>query len=152
DRVYALVPAQPQDRKSWMEALQHGRTFATNGPLLNFTLGGKAVGSELKLESARKAVPFSVRLRSIVPVDHLEVVCNGRVVKNLKLARDSAEVQDAIPLSESGWCLLRAWSDKAEYPVLDGYAYATTSPVYVQVAGVKPRSPGDAKYFAVWID
>ena len=47
--------------------------------------------------------------------------------------------------------MLRAYSDKAVYPVLDNYAYATTSPVYVTVAGAKPRSPEDAKYFAAWI-
>jgi hypothetical protein len=34
---------------------------------------------------------------------------------------------------------------------LDNYAYATTSPVYVTVAGAKPRSPENAKYFASWI-
>jgi hypothetical protein len=30
--------------------------------------------------------------------------------------------------------------------------YATTSPIYVTVAGHKPRSPADARYFAAWID
>ena len=47
--------------------------------------------------------------------------------------------------------MLRAWSEKAEYPVMDNYPYATTSPIYVNVAGAKPRSPEDAKYFAAWI-
>jgi hypothetical protein len=65
--------------------------------------------------------------------------------------RDSADVRGTIPLSESGWCLLRAWSEKAQYPVMDNYAYATTSPIYINVAGAKPRSPEDAKYFAAWI-
>jgi TolB protein len=46
---------------------------------------------------------------------------------------------------------LRAWSAKAEYPIMDNYAYATTSPIYANVRGVKPRSPEDAKYFAAWI-
>jgi TolB protein len=36
--------------------------------------------------------------------------------------------------------------------VLDNYVYATTSPIYVRVAGKAPRSPEDAKYFAAWID
>ena len=57
-----------------------------------------------------------------------------------------------LPLKESGWCVLRAWSDNAEYPVLDNYVYATTSPVYVTIGGKAPRSPEDAKYFAAWID
>jgi hypothetical protein len=36
--------------------------------------------------------------------------------------------------------------------VLDTYVYATTSPIYVTVAGAKPRAPGDARYFAAWTD
>ena len=57
-----------------------------------------------------------------------------------------------IPVAESGWCLLRASSDAAEYPVLDNYVYATTSPIYVSVGGKKPHSPEDGKYFVAWIE
>jgi hypothetical protein len=121
--------------------------------LIEFTLGGQRVGDELKFDGAQTAVPFTARLRSIVPLDHFEVVCNGQVAKTLKLdgKRDSADVTGTLPLKESGWCVLRASSDKAEYPVLDNYVYATTSPVYVTIGGKPPRSPEDAKYFAAWI-
>ncbi|MHB8503637.1 MAG: CehA/McbA family metallohydrolase domain-containing protein, partial [Candidatus Acidiferrales bacterium] len=144
----------PPTVDSWKEALKQGRTFATNGPLIEFTLGGQRVGDELKFGSAQEAVPFTAKLRSIVPVDHFEVVCNGRVAQALKLAgtHDSAEVTGTVPLKESGWCVLRASSDNAEYPVLDKYAYATTSPIYVTIGGKAPRSPEDAKYFVAWID
>ena len=153
NRVYTWVPAWPLNLEMWTDGFKRGRTFATNGPLINFTLNGEMVGSELKLEKPQQEVAFTARLRSIVPVDHLEVVCNGKVEKDLKLegARDSADAKGTIPIAESGWCVLRAWSDKAVYPVLDNYAYATTSPVYVTVAGAQPRSPEDAKYFAAWI-
>jgi hypothetical protein len=57
-----------------------------------------------------------------------------------------------LPLSQSGWCALRATSDKGEYPILDTYVNATTSPVYVTIAGQRPRSSADAKYFIAWID
>ena len=36
---------------------------------------------------------------------------------------------------------LRAYSDHAEEPIMDIYPYGTTSPIYVTVAGEKPRSP-----------
>jgi len=157
DKVYAQASTDEVhgiNLDSWMDSLKHGRTFATNGPLIKFTLNGEMVGSELKLDRPQQEVPFAARLRSIVPVNHLEVVCNGKVVKDLNLegAHDTADVKETIPISESGWCLLRTYSDKAVYPVLDNYAYATTSPVYVTVAGAKPRSPEDAKYFAAWIE
>ncbi len=154
DRVYAWVPGWPLNIEIWFEALKRGRTFATNGPLIEFTLGGQRVGDELNFDGAQTAVPFTAKLRSIVPVDHFEVVCNGRVTQTLKLAgaRDSADIMGTLPLKESGWCVLRASSDNAEYPVLDNYVYATTSPVYVTIGGKAPRSPEDAKYFAAWID
>jgi len=153
DRVYTWVPAWPLHLELWTDGFKRGRTFATNGPLINFTLNGEMVGSEVKLDKPHEEVSFRARLRSIVPVDHLEVVCNAKVVKDLKLegARDSAEVNGTIPIAQSGWCLLRTYSDKAVYPVLDNYAYATTSPVYVTVRNAKPRSPEDARYFATWI-
>lgn len=153
DRVYVWVPEWPLNIETWFDALKRGRTFTTNGPLIEFTLNGQRVGEELKYEKPRESVAFTAKLRSIVPVDHLEVVCNGRVVKTLKLegARDSADVAETLPLEESGWCLLRTWSDKDEYPVLDNYVYATTSPVYVTIGGMPPRSPEDAKYFAAWV-
>jgi TolB protein len=154
DRVYVRVPEKSRTLDSWKENLKAGRTFATNGPLIEFTLGGQRVGDELKFERAQTAVAFTAKLRSIVPVDHLEVVCGGHVAATLKLsgARDSADVAGTLPLKESGWCVLRASSDKAEYPVLDNYVYATTSPVYVTIGGKLPASPEDAKYFAAWIN
>jgi TolB protein len=154
DRVYVWVPVWPLNLKEWLDGIKLGRTFATNGPLLEFKLGGEMVGAELKLDAAQNAVPFSAKLRSIVPVDHLEVVCNGKVAQMLKLegTRDAVDATGTIPVSESGWCLLRAWSDKAEYPVMDNYAYATTSPVYLTVDRKRAYSRKDAEYFEAWID
>jgi TolB protein len=56
-----------------------------------------------------------------------------------------------LPVRESGWLLLRARTDRAVSPVLDLYPYATTSPVYVSVAGRPARSTEDAAYFLRWI-
>jgi Tol biopolymer transport system component len=158
NRVYARVPDGPVKIEPFLDALKGGRTFATNGPLLDFSLGGAGIGGELKFAGAQAAVPFRAKMKSIVPVDHLDVVCNGAVVKALAgkdagatKAHDAVDNSGTIALKESGWCLLRASSDKAEYPVLDNYVYATTSPIYVTIGGKKPRSPEDAQYFVAWI-
>jgi len=102
----------------------------------------------------KQEVRFSAELSSMVLVDHLQIVCNGKVARELALESDrsSAHADGSIPLDASGWCVLRAFSDKAEYPVLDLYPYATTSPVYVSVAGAPVRSAADAAYFVAWID
>jgi TolB protein len=158
NRVYARVAAGPVTIERFLDALKSGRTFATNGPLLDFSLGDVEAGGELSFDEPHENVPFRAQLQSIVPVDHVEVVCNGAVVKSLT-AEDSGDgptdkvyVSGSVPLKESGWCVLRASSDKAEYPVLDNYVYATTSPIYVTIGGKKPTSPEDAKYFVAWIE
>jgi hypothetical protein len=153
NRVYASVPDGPLASQAWLEALREGRTFATNGPLLDFSLGGQPIGSTVALERARE-VTFSARLRSIVPVDHAQVVCNGRIVRELALGsrRDALAVTGQLPLRDSGWCVLRAFTAQAEYPVLDNFVYATTSPIYVSLRGAKPRSGEDARFFEAWID
>jgi len=153
NRVYAAVPDGPLSSAAWLQALRAGRTFATNGPLLNFTLGGAAVGATLQLERAGSAT-FTAALRSIVPVDHAQIVCNGRVVRELALGakRDAVAVSGTLPVSVSGWCVLRAFTAHAEYPVLDNFVYGTTSPVYISLQGLAPRSPQDARFFEAWID
>ncbi|GAC1668584.1 MAG: hypothetical protein NVS9B2_11800 [Steroidobacteraceae bacterium] len=154
NRVYARVPDGEVKPEEWLAALKAGRSFATNGPLLGFTLGGAGIGEELEFNAGQPRVPFSVRLRSIVAVDHLELVCNGRVVRSFvaRKALDQGEFSGSLALKESGWCLARASSEAGRYPVLDSYVYATTSPIYVTFSGHRPRSPVDARYFAAWID
>src|SRR5438477_189755 len=133
NRVYASVANGPIRSEAWLDALRQGRTFATNGPLLDFSVAGNPIGSTLRLEHGQ-GVPFSARLRSIVSVDHAQVVCNGRVARELALGphRDRLDVSGTLPIVSSGWCVLRAFTAKAEYPVLDNFVYATTSPVYVR--------------------
>jgi hypothetical protein len=153
NRVYAEVKPGPLKIEPWLAAIKAGRTFATNGPLLRFSLGGQPIGGEVRL-AKKLEVRFSAEMNSLVQVDHFQIVCNGKVARELAMDTDrrSAHVQGSIPLDASGWCVLRAFSDKAEYPILDLYPYATTSPVYVSVAGAPVRSAADAAYFVAWVD
>jgi TolB protein len=154
NRVFVEVPTGPLKIEPWLDGLKRGRTFATNGPLLGFSLADQPIGGEVKLAPGGREVKFTAWMRSLVPVDHLDVICNGQVVRELELnaTRDSADEQGTIPISSSGWCLLRASGDKARFPVLDLYPYATTSPIYVTVRGTTAAPKEDATYFIRWID
>jgi Tol biopolymer transport system component len=153
-RVYASVPKSTTNPEAWLDSLKQGHTFATNGPLLGFTLGDKVIGEELNLPAGENKIGFTAWLRSFVPVDHLELICNGNVMRDLKLNGNdqSVDENDTISISQTGWCVLRASSDKPEHPVLDDYVYATTSPIYVRVAGSVPKPTADAAFFISWID
>jgi TolB protein len=153
NRVYASVPNGELSSSAWLEALKQGRTFATNGPLLDFSLADTRIGGSAQLVRA-SSVSFKARVRSIVPLDHAQIVCNGKVRRELPLAaeRHVAEIAGSLTLESSGWCVLRAFTAGAEYPVLDNFVYATTSPIYVTVGGTAAHSPADARFFAAWIE
>jgi hypothetical protein len=55
-------------------------------------------------------------------------------------------------METSGWCVLRAFSTHSEYPILDLYPYATTSPIYVTMADTPLKHAADAAYFVAWVD
>ncbi|HEX4628888.1 MAG TPA: CehA/McbA family metallohydrolase, partial [Gemmatimonadales bacterium] len=67
------------DHRRWLAAIKAGRTFVTNAPLLEFTLGGREIGDEIRLPAPGRLTAH-VGLRSSVPVDHLELIGNGGVV------------------------------------------------------------------------
>ena len=158
NRVYANAPErQPNSSLKiapWLDALKKGKTFATNGPLLGFHLNEKELGDTLQLPVGNHEIKITAWLRSIVPIDHLELICNGQLARAFKInpGGTNADINDTIPISQSGWCILRASSDKPAYPLLDMYPYATTSPIYIEVAGSSPSHKEDAQYFEAWID
>ncbi|HEU5218640.1 MAG TPA: CehA/McbA family metallohydrolase [Gemmatimonadales bacterium] len=140
--------------RAWLDALKAGRTFVSNGPLLGFTLSGRQIGDELTFPAGVHQVVARVSLRSIVPVERLEIVANGVVVSPVPLTAGGtrADAEIPLPVTRSGWFVVRAWSAGAVHPVLDLYPYATTSPIYVTVGGRAVRSAESARWFMQWID
>ena len=152
NRVY-LATDGSLDPVAARDALASGRTFATNSALLGFQLGGVVPGATLSADGA-DARRYRVSMRSPVPIDHLEIVQNGRVLKSLPLAGDRRDYdgEGEIEIAADGWVLLRAWNDHADPLVLDIYPYATTSPIYLSGFGSRPDARDDARYFVAWMD
>jgi TolB protein len=153
NRVFVKSGA-PLEHRRWLDSLKAGRSFATNGPLLGFTLNGREPGEEVSLPAEGGDVTAHVALHSIVPIDTLEIVRNGAVTATIPLTAQRTDLTLDLKLTthESGWYLLRARGSRPHYPILDVYPYATTSPIYVIVGGRPIRSTADAKYFIAWID
>jgi hypothetical protein len=122
----------------------------SNSAQLAFEVDGQAPGGVVRL-AAPARLKYRIAMRSIVPMQHVEVVQNGRVVATLAPGR-SVDAEGEVELRESGWLLLRARNEGADPMVFDIYPYASTSPVYVEVAGARPRSPDDARYFVRWLE
>jgi hypothetical protein len=134
------------------KALREGHSVASNGPLLALQVDGKNPGDTIELTAGRK-LEFRAAMRSLAPLDHVEVLYNGRVVaRQGKKDATSADLSGAIPVTMSGWILLRAWNDEPDALIFDIYPYASTSPIYVSIDGRPAKSPEDAEYFLRWID
>ncbi|MEX2261548.1 MAG: CehA/McbA family metallohydrolase [Bryobacteraceae bacterium] len=138
---------------SWVEAVRKGRTFVTNGPLIQFTVNGEIPGAEIRLPAEGASVEAVANLESIVPLEKVEIFFNGKVIETIPVAGDARDVQirKRIPIRESGWLTLRARGG-ASHPVDDVYVVGETSPVYVYCGDRPIRSREDAEYFIGWID
>jgi len=154
NRVFARA-GSALDYRLFLAAVKAGRTFATNGPVFGFAIEGREAGDEITLPEGGRDLAARVRMRSIVPIEKLEIVgSGGKVVAAVPLEKGgtSADASVSLAARESGWYVLRAWSASAAEPVLDIYPYATTSPIYVTVAGRPVRRAAAARYFEAWID
>ena len=108
-------PRLPTDRRdAWLNGLKAGASIATNGPLVGLAVNGQYPGSRIALAGEDLEVRFEGFLRSTFDVAHLEIVLNGKVIESFDKAdgQTSASISGSIAIEESGWLLLRAWSDK----------------------------------------
>jgi hypothetical protein len=147
NRVFLDTGGQ-RDAGAALAALKAGHGFASNGPLLGLLLDDARPGDTLAPGHHR----YRIALRSPVPVDHLELVHNGWVVKSMALHGDRRALDDAGEIDlAGGWLLLRAWNDHADPQVLDIYPYATTSPVWLGDHVLAPTASADASWLADWL-
>ena len=111
-------------------------------------------GAEIQLPPGTSTLHFKGFLRSIVPIEHLELVMNGRVIRVIDPSTDrtSADFEGSMPVSGDGWLLLRAWNDGATPEVFDIYAYGTTNPVFFRTPGTAARCGPDAEFFLKWLE
>ena len=155
DRVYVHCPG-PLDYRRWIDNLKAGRTFVTNGPMLELTAGGLALGETLRRE---RPGPVQVRGRALAqyPLDRIEILVNGRVAATAAAVGERREVtfDQPVTIESSGWIALRAIGprpDPALAPGSRAELFAHTSPVYVEVPGRPVQAREDAEYFLAWLD
>jgi hypothetical protein len=121
--------------ESWLAGLRKGRTFVSNGPLVDFQVDGKGPGAELATDG-----PLHVRVRaqSRVPFERLELVCDGEVVADQPAVEQREVVMEReIPVARSGWIAARVAGKTKTYA--GSTVFAHTSPVYFRVGNTPAR-------------
>jgi hypothetical protein len=133
--------------QSWLDALKAGRSFITNGPLFEFSVGSTEIGGTLALDA-----PGEVRVRGRVTgrqnFGNLQLVRNGRVIDETAAASSGAHFEArldrTLDIVEPCWLALRVSSTiRSEY---GGELFGHTSPVYVTVGGANVRIQQDVEW------
>jgi hypothetical protein len=120
---------------SWIAGLRAGRTFISNGPLLEFTVDGKPPGAVLQ-PSGRLRVKASAVSR--LPFDRLQIVRDGVVVaEQAAVDRREANLEREISVDQGGWIAARIESSAKTHA--GSGVFAHTSPVYYRLPGTPHR-------------
>ena len=145
-RVYAELEGDLTP-EAWLAALRAGRTFITNGPLLEFRVNNARIGDTLDLaQPGEVTVTASVTGRGNFEL--LEIVQNGQVVASESSAAKSghftATVRKPIKVSEPGWLAARiSTANKNEY---GRTLFGHTSAVYVTIGDRTIRRAADVAW------
>ena len=133
-RVY-LRPGGEPTPANLMAALKNGRSFNSNGPMLEFELGEALPGDVV--EDSNEPVEWQLTVHSALPIEQLELFVNGRVVDTLDGmdAPGSKTYTGSLQLPEGGWVTARVLGENTGWPALDSYLFAETSPIWVNQAG-----------------
>jgi hypothetical protein len=151
DRAYVQVTGDFSYQR-WIENLKAGKSFVTNGPILEFSANGKGLGETIKLDGTAE-VQTRGKVTAPFPVDRVEIIHNGRVAATAPMGSDrqNADFDLRVSIEQSGWLALRVSGPRRlDSPRVDSFAH--TSPIYVQVAGKPLDTRADAEYFLKWID
>jgi hypothetical protein len=128
---------------TWIEGLRAGRTFISNGPLVELEADGRGPGATVPVSG-----PLRVRARALsrVPFERLELVRDGEVIADrTALGMREARLEVEIPVERSGWLAARVAGNTRTHA---GYAvFAHTSPVYLEVRGTVARRAAAAGAF-----
>jgi hypothetical protein len=154
-RTYVHTGDRGLDMEAWFEGLRAGRAFVSSGPLLRLEVEGRGPGETLQLERGGARVKVLAEVDSITPLERVELIWKGEVVRELELAPDrrSARFEEALAVDASGWYHLRAeGSPEERYPLDVAWAQGFTNPVFVEVGGRPVRSRAAAEYGLRWLD
>ncbi|HLV01313.1 MAG TPA: CehA/McbA family metallohydrolase, partial [Acidobacteriota bacterium] len=151
DRVYVKVE-EGFTYQNWIKNLKQGRTFVTNGPVLEFTVEGRRAGDTIALTGPEN-LQGQGTVSSQYPIQKVEFILNGSVVDGIEVEGGSRTVtlDQSVSVQEGGWLAVRAYGPPN--PAQGGKPFFCHSgPIYLEVDGKGAASAEDAQYFLGWID
>lgn len=120
--------------ESYLDALQKGKSFVSNAPQILFSVDDKEVGDIIK--STKKRAKWTLTVHSPVNYDTVEIFVNGTVVWSTTSKKGTSETYSGtIKIPEGGWVTARVSGTKSEWPMMDSFIFAESSPLWFNAIG-----------------
>jgi len=149
---YAKQEGESLDIGALLEAIKKGRSFTSNGPIIDCTYDGRHIpGDSFTADEGRVNIAIRVQCAPWISLSEVRVIVNGerKVVLNssdssTSIIRLSEEI--GLTLAKDATISIEALGNRSLYPVLQAQAgqgqlmnatlpYALTNPVFVDVDG-----------------
>ncbi len=142
-RTYARLPqGMPLDYTAWMDAIRGGHTFVSYGPLMEFSVDGRAPGQRIAMKRNGGAVDVVWEAASVtMPMSRVELIVNGEIRESKAVDPRRAAGCWRVKLERSSWLALLV---RGHYPDKPEVIAAHSSPVVVQVEGREFYAAADA--------
>ena len=153
-RTYVYIPDDELTMRGWLDGMKNGHAFMSNGPLVEFDVGGRIPGETVSISEGQDVVA-SLEVTSITPLERAEIVFNGEVIASIPFTGDrkSLSFERSFRPNESGWYHVRVNGAEGEsFPLDIAWVQAATNPVWVEIDGAPVRSVDAADYALAWID
>jgi hypothetical protein len=131
----------------WLRGMKVGMAFATNGPMLFFSVDRCEMGATLQLPEGEKfRGRASLEVLSQTKLDRAEIIHNGEIIQEFS-AGNSSEIDEELDISldESGWIAARAF-EKNDKTI----RFAHTNPIYIEIGHPMNPRKDDAMYYLKW--
>jgi hypothetical protein len=149
NRVYVFC-GNEFSQNAWWEGLKAGRVFVTNGPLLRPMVEGRPPGYTFPIDSdGSLTLEIGLNLATSVPVEYLQIIKNGTVEAEVRLAEFKNRKGRLPPIhfDDSGWFLVRAVTSNPKM-----LQFASSGPYYVEKADRSRVSRASVKFFLDWLE
>lgn len=167
-RTYVMYEGEEGDNLNWKAlalSLKKGRSFASNGPLVEFKVNNRYTsGDSFTSSDGKVEIWIKVQSAPWVAVDEVRLIVNGEreIISPVEASKEVIQKftkQISLKLKKDSYIAVEVLGKKSLYPVLQRYSrkgllkdailpYALTNPVFIDVDGngkFDPPLPGKIK-------
>jgi len=142
-RTYAKIqPDREFTYPNWMDAIRRAETFVTYGPLLEFSVNGKPMGSRMNLDSSGGHVDVEWLVASAtIPMSRVDLVVNGEIRESVAVSPETDRGSWSVKVDKSSWLALLV---RGHYPDRPEIVAAHSSPVMISIEKTPIMAAADA--------